>query len=106
MYTYCSFDCIVVSGKRIEGAELSPSCTELFIGVTIKPADVSSHQRNAEQIEVQNSCQQSVLNERLINYINDLRVNEIAMGIKYLSMKQFQQTPISMPHISFARCEI
>ena len=51
-FTYTSVKCVVISRERIEGSELRPPCTEFFIGVTVKSANICSDQRNTKQIKV------------------------------------------------------
>ncbi len=43
-------------GKRIESPQLHPSLAERGRGVSVESADIRSHHRNAEDIEVQNPC--------------------------------------------------
>jgi len=47
---------VVVSHKWIKGAELHPANTQLFRRVPVEAADVSADERNAIELELQQSC--------------------------------------------------
>jgi len=49
-------DVIVVAHEWIEGTELHPANTQLFIRVTKEPTNVSADHRDAVHLERQNSC--------------------------------------------------
>lgn len=44
---------VVVARERVEGAELKPPQAQRRGRVTVEPANVGPHQRDAEQVEVQ-----------------------------------------------------
>ncbi len=49
---------LITAGKGLQRPSLDPAVAEAFGGVAVKPADVSTHHRNPEHVEVQNICKE------------------------------------------------